>query len=508
MATDVSCACGHVLRIEQPPSAGKVPCPACGAVVRVGPVDSAAGGGAAPAGGRKPLWTVMGRSAEPVIADPVPAAGSKPSESAGANLSTVETPSFQFDAGTGRAARKGLWSVMHTAPLEAPPAACADPAATVAPIELPITSSAEPRPKPQPGPADPPSAHDVAAETPLGQSSLAELVGVSVGDAIAAAHGKAARARDSNSKRAMYALAFGLASIPLALLAFVNAPWSRFPAPLVGFLAIVTGLVARHQMLRSAVGRTGKSLAEYGIVAGLVGSFLGPVVVSGLGRKLMQSSHRSVATSHLKSIGTALTEYEKQRGEFPPGGIFRKTRAGDERGYHGWMTMLLPWVGEGDLYAAIRQNEPYDDKVNLPVFEQDVSVFFAYGTDRGKVRGRFGASHFAGVGGEIVDDRAEGRRVLHAGLFGVNSSVNRGDVIDGLSNTLAAGEIAADLPAWGEPENWRTIGKGLNRDRQGFGNHDRSGACFLMADGSVRYLSNKIDLRVLTALSTRDGEEP
>ena len=56
-----------------------------------------------------------------------------------------------------------------------------------------------------------------------------------------------------------------------------------------------------------------------------------------------------------------------------------------------------------------------------------------------------------------------------AGLFSVNSKVRRQDVADGLSNTLAAGEIADQLPAWGDPENWRTVGKGINRDAQGFG---------------------------------------
>jgi hypothetical protein len=92
-------------------------------------------------------------------------------------------------------------------------------------------------------------------------------------------------------------------------------------------------------------------------------------------------------------------------------------------------------------------------------------------------------------------------------LFGVNSKVTRKDVTDGQANTLAAGEIADNFPPWGDPENWRPIGKGINRDAQGFGNHDRTGACFLMADGSVRYFSNKTSTRVMTALSTRDGGE-
>jgi hypothetical protein len=138
----------------------------------------------------------------------------------------------------------------------------------------------------------------------------------------------------------------------------------------------------------------------------------------------------------------------------------------------------------------------------VPAFEEDVEVFFASGTDRSKDHRGLGVSHFAGVGGDV---ETEGAAVARAGLFGINSKVRRQDVSDGLSNTLAAGEIADELPPWGDPENWRTIGKGLNRERQGFGNRDRSGACFLMADGSVCFFSSKTSPRVLTALSTRDG---
>ena len=97
--------------------------------------------------------------------------------------------------------------------------------------------------------------------------------------------------------------------------------------------------------------------------------------------------------------------------------------------------------------------------------------------------------------------------VAHAGVFDINSETTREDVIDGLSQTLMAGEISHQYPAWGEPHNWRQIGKGLNRDPEGFGNARHNGAMFLLTDGSVRFISNKVDLRVLEAMSTRDGED-
>ena len=93
------------------------------------------------------------------------------------------------------------------------------------------------------------------------------------------------------------------------------------------------------------------------------------------------------------------------------------------------------------------------------------------------------------------------------GIFDRNSNVKRRDVEDGLANTLVAGEIAYDFPAWGTPGVYRAIGKGLNKDRSGFGSSDRSGAMFLKADGSVQFFSNAVDLDVLRKLSTRNGGE-
>jgi hypothetical protein len=435
-------------------------------------------------------------STSPVIPPTVPPGESTALESPTAGESPDRQP-----------ARKGLWGVMQNVPSVKDQSAIPELAVAESPaLPVPRTPPVEP---PVARPNDPELGVEAHA-VPQDESNLAlqAILGMSTQESLAATSEKTVRVRVSSSRRAVWSLGLGLASIPIASIALFNTVWSRLPAPLVGFLAILTGLIATQEIRHSGGRKMGRKYATYGIIAGIVGSFLGPVVMSGLGRNLMHSWHQRFTTVHLKTIGAALTEYEKQRGSFPPGGVFRRNKAGDLRGYHGWLTMLLPWVGEADLYAAVRQNLPYDDKANLPVFEQDVPTFFASGTDQSKVRGRFGVSHFAGVGGEISDDRADGERVLHVGLFGVNSSVTRDDVTDGLANTLAAGEIADDLPAWGDPENWRTIGRGLNRDRQGFGNHDRTGACFLMADGSVRFLSNRTDLRVLAALSTRDGGEP
>jgi hypothetical protein len=321
-------------------------------------------------------------------------------------------------------------------------------------------------------------------------------------DAGPSSHRHGAAVRAGRSRNGVLAACLGGLSIVLSFLALIDTFWSKIPATLVGFAAVLLGMQAAGQMQRSIGRHAGRKLVAAGIVSGIVGVFLGPLVLAGAGRRMWQASTRSLTEGHLHTIGQGLNRYHDREQAFPPGGVFKSDKDKRQRGFHGWMTLVLPYLGENELYEKIKLEIPYDDKANFEAFESDVDVFFASGTDRAKVHGGLGVSHFAGVGGDVERDGGDTAR---AGLFGINSRVRRDDVSDGLSNTLAAGEVADQLPAWGDPDNWRTIGKGINRDAQGFGNHDRSGACFLMADGSVRFFSNKTSVRVLNALSTRDG---
>lgn len=503
MAIELVCSCGRRLHFDVPPAQGKASCPQCGKVQFFDndrPTDFSA---ATKAGnesidppvvsGPKPLWAVMGKAASPIDSQP-------PTDSTASALKpTARTESETTSNSTTSASgpnRKGLWGLMQspssaihssapsTHPSEAP--------RPIAEVFVPAISESDLASAPPP----------MISET--ADVDLAALFGVHPHEPAVSAAGRSAQNRRGTSRKAIVAVCLGGLSIPLAFLALIDEFWTRFPATLVGFAAILLGMLAYSEIQHSAGRQTGKRLAIAGMMAGIVGVFLGPLVLTGIGRRLWQQSARGVTEGHLKTIGQALEQFDAAQGVFPPGGIFKLDRDKHQRGFHGWMTLLLPYLGEEDLYRKINLDVPFDDTANRAAFREDAEVFFAFGSERSKVQGRFGASHFAGVGGDV--ENPEGG-VFHAGLFGINSRVTRDDVTDGLANTLAAGEIADDFPAWGDPDNRRVIGKGLNRETQAFGNHDRTGASFLMADGSVRFFSNKTSVRVLTALSTRDGGE-
>lgn len=73
---------------------------------------------------------------------------------------------------------------------------------------------------------------------------------------------------------------------------------------------------------------------------------------------------------------------------------------------------------------------------------------------------------------------------------------------------MKIGEVNANFKPWGDPYNWRDPAKGVNRSPHGFGGAwSERGATFLMADGSVRFISERVNPEVMKALATPQGGE-
>jgi hypothetical protein len=118
------------------------------------------------------------------------------------------------------------------------------------------------------------------------RDSLAAMFDIAADEALLSAQSRAAGFQADNSRRASVAAVLGGLSIPLSGLALINAAWSRLPSTALGFVAILTGLIASQEIARSGGRKTGRRQAITGIVTGIVGSFLGsfaqrPVGISG-----------------------------------------------------------------------------------------------------------------------------------------------------------------------------------------------------------------------------------
>ena len=107
------------------------------------------------------------------------------------------------------------------------------------------------------------------------------------------------------------------------------------------------------------------------------------------------------------------------------------------------------------------------------------------------------------------------------GVFFENRRIRFADISDGLSNTLLVGERSSRLgyATWvgavpgAHRGQARVVGRAgsvpnhVLNDFADFGSHHPFGANFAMGDGSVRLISDVIDLTVYRALATRAGHE-
>jgi prepilin-type processing-associated H-X9-DG protein len=88
-------------------------------------------------------------------------------------------------------------------------------------------------------------------------------------------------------------------------------------------------------------------------------------------------------------------------------------------------------------------------------------------------------------------------------VLGPDTQTRRNEISDGAAQTLLIGEVNSRFVPWRHPVNWRDPARGINRAPDGFGGPASSGgAQFLMADGSVRFVSQQTSEHVLRALST------
>lgn len=193
--------------------------------------------------------------------------------------------------------------------------------------------------------------------------------------------------------------------------------------------------------------------------------------------------------NNLKGIGMGADTYASDTtGAFPPGGTF----APDGTMLHSWETHILPYLGyvnrDIDLARAWNgsRNQKYF-KCVLPDFVnpaiQTSNLFDAEG---------YGLSHYA----------------ANSYVMNGNKPIRPDTISDGLSNTFLVGEVNAQFKPWGHPVNWRDPTRGINRSPYGFGGAaGAGGANFVMADGSVRFVSERVSPAVLRALSTPRGGE-
>ncbi|MBA4029641.1 MAG: prepilin-type cleavage/methylation domain-containing protein [Planctomyces sp.] len=276
-----------------------------------------------------------------------------------------------------------------------------------------------------------------------------------------------------------------------------------------------------------------------------------------------EAARRTQCRNNLKQLGLALHNYHDNFNQFPisggvstttPANIARAWVAGDHR-KGSVLVKLLPFIDQAPLYGKIDFNLDVHTGNNLTIVQKTMMPAFVcpsessggrnpndgvalscYSPSVGAQRmincAAYPGNTFGWAGGEPFTN--SGSAV--SGLFAMEAwAASIRDITDGTSNTIAVGEIrpmcsdhtnrgwwdtAALWAATTGPINFKTCDKTGDQaepacDGQGdrataiaFKSQHTGGAHFLLADGSVRFISENIDYLSYQKLGDRRDGQP
>jgi hypothetical protein len=163
---------------------------------------------------------------------------------------------------------------------------------------------------------------------------------------------------------------------------------------------------------------------------------------------------------------------------------------------HSWATgaLMSGMLSSENDTGRIEFSRPWNDPTNQRFFQGIIPLLINpdLRTAPGRDADGYGLAHYAA-----------NSRAMANGAFRPLK-----EFTDGTTTTLLIGAVNANFRPWGDPANCRDPARGVNRSPHGFGGPvGAGGALFALADGSVRFVSERTGPTVLRALATPDGGE-
>lgn len=305
--------------------------------------------------------------------------------------------------------------------------------------------------------------------------------------------------------------------------------------------------------------KRGLTLMELLVVIAIIGILVGLLLPAVQAAR--EAARRLSCSSHLKQIGLAMHNYESSVKRLPFGWNDHGTL---------WSAMILPFLEQTNLYSTLVFDEAINwDAANanrdacetvLPMYRcasmplpehMDYNgitrrVPASYRTVGGTLVSSDDTSTRVGVGSLAASDTTSFEMTNLDGTFYVCSRTRFGDITDGLSNTAFVGESHTDpnVSKDGQSMDFWVIGSpqvdpctctgGIGGteaseatgslivqinaqlrtpDISGilmevaFGSYHSGGAMFLMGDGSVTFLAERMDMTAYRAMGSRSGSE-
>jgi prepilin-type N-terminal cleavage/methylation domain-containing protein len=272
-----------------------------------------------------------------------------------------------------------------------------------------------------------------------------------------------------------------------------------------------------------------------------------------------EGARRSKCQNNLFQLGVALHSYHDVHHTFPPGYVSAIGPGGGDLGPGwGWSTMLLPFLGESNIWRQIPFEQLSRSPASSTVTQHRIEVFLCP-SDGTAIGGKFYSSYVACFGRSNFATSPD-----HGdGIFFRNSRIRQRDIVDGALTILLGERSGNNGPAdWAgifdapinlagnprtaqrtsdrtrvlghtglaghagssegatEPELLRDDATGNHAARMSllrigspsicpadFGGAHSTGSHFLFVDGTVRFVTQTIDSDIYAALATRAGSE-
>ncbi len=195
-----------------------------------------------------------------------------------------------------------------------------------------------------------------------------------------------------------------------------------------------------------------------------------------------EAARRAQSMNNMKQIGLALHNYHDTYRHFPA----QYSTGPEGKPLLSWRVHILPYLEQAPLYEEFRLDEPWDSEHNRKLIARMPPVYRVPGRDME------GKTHYLAASGE-------------AAIFTGGKPGSIREIIDGTSNTIAVVEANDEAAVtWTKPED---LDVGMNDLISRLVGVRPKGFLALLADGSVRFVDEKIDRDTLKALFTRRGGE-
>lgn len=213
---------------------------------------------------------------------------------------------------------------------------------------------------------------------------------------------------------------------------------------------------------------------------GVMAALLLPAV-----QQAREAARRTQCKNNLKQIGLAMHNYHDTFNLFPAAYL------NDEQGQPriSWRVSILPYMDEAPRYNRYVMSEAWDGPTNSMLLQPAPRAYICPSVP------------------------VTGPNTCYATITGEKSLLGAGkchrimDVTDGTSNTLMVVEACRMNIPWMKPQDIDANTFTRIGDPNGVSSFHIGGVHVLLADGSVRFVSNNVDPGLVQKLITRNGDE-